>query len=216
MKLIAMHQKALVSVAALAAASSIFAFQAKPFTLKDPKGVNGITFVCDSPLEPIMGSADGIDGSLTFDPANLKASRGTLTLASSSVKTTNANMTEHKMGAEWLNPKEHAAITFEVTGIDEAAKVDDTTYNLKAKGTFTLKGVKEEKTVDIVVKYLPGRLGERNRGAEGDLLTFRTKFSFNRVKFNLGPDFPVLGNNVDVTVAVAAARETGSSSFEAL
>lgn len=211
-----MHRKVLISVGALAAASSIFAFQAKPFSLKDPKGVNGITFVCDAPIEPVMGSADGIDGSLTFDPADPKASRGTLTLAAASVKTTNANMTEHMMGAEWLNPKEHEQISFEVTGIEEATKVDDSTFTLKAKGTFTLKGVKEEKTVDISVKYLPGRLSERNRGAEGDLLTFRTKFSFDRLKFGLGPEFPILGNTVDVTVAVAAARESGSGQFSAL
>jgi polyisoprenoid-binding protein YceI len=210
-----MHRKALLSLAALAVASSIFAFQAKPFSLKDPKGVNAVTFVCDSPVEPIVGSADGIDGSVSFDPADLKASRGTITVAAKSVKVTSAGMTDHLMGAEWLGPKEFEQISFEVKSIEEAKKVDEMTYQLKAKGTFTMKGVTEDKTVDVVVRYLPGRLAERNR-AEGDLLTFRTSFSFDRMKFGMGPDFPGIGKDVEVTVVLAAARPTGAAEFKAL
>ena len=211
-----MHKRTLLltcGTAMLATAATIYATQSNSFSLKDPKGVNAITFVCDSPFEPIMGSANGIDGTINFDPAKPEASTGKLVLEASSIKTTHANMAEHMMGDEWLAPKENPNVTFEITKINEATKTGDNTFLLKATGKFTLKGVSEDKDIEIKVTYSPGRLGERNRGAEGDLLGFRTQFTFDRTKFKVGPDYPVIGKEVQVQVALAAFRPKGGESF---
>ena len=39
------------------------------FDFKDPKGVNNAVFKLDAPLEAINGTANGISGTVTFDPA---------------------------------------------------------------------------------------------------------------------------------------------------
>ena len=54
------------------------------FDFKDPKGVNNAVFKLDAPLEAINGSANGISGTVTFDPANPGATTGKIVVASSS------------------------------------------------------------------------------------------------------------------------------------
>ena len=40
------------------------------FDFTDPKGVNNAVFKLDAPLEAINGSANGIGGTVQFDPAH--------------------------------------------------------------------------------------------------------------------------------------------------
>ena len=58
----------ILTIAATASAAS------DEFDFKDPKGVNAIYFVLDSELEPIMGMATGISGTVTFDPRTRRTS----------------------------------------------------------------------------------------------------------------------------------------------
>ncbi len=55
----------LLSIAACVATASA---AADKFDFKDPKGVNAIYFVLDSELEPIMGMATGISGTVNPGP----------------------------------------------------------------------------------------------------------------------------------------------------
>ena len=40
------------------------------FDFKDPKSVNNVVFKTDAPLESINGTATGVSGTVTFDPAD--------------------------------------------------------------------------------------------------------------------------------------------------
>ena len=65
------------------------------FDFKDPKGVNAIAFHLDSLLEPISGTANGITGSVSFDPSNPAATSGTIVVATPSLTVTNSTMRDH-------------------------------------------------------------------------------------------------------------------------
>ena len=52
------------------------------FDFKDPKGVNNAVFKLDAPLEALNGTATGISGTVSFDPANPAATKGRIVVAS--------------------------------------------------------------------------------------------------------------------------------------
>ena len=81
--------------------------------------------------------------------------------------------------------------------------------HLRQLGDLTLAGVTKEVTAPISASYLPGRLGDRMRGAKGDLLVLRSSFSVNRSEFGIkaGQALEVVGEKVEVRVAIAGARK---------
>ena len=71
----------------------------KAYDFKDPKGVNAIQFTLDSVLEPIVGTAGAVEGTVTFDPADVAATKGAIEVEAASLTVPNAKMTEHLVGA---------------------------------------------------------------------------------------------------------------------
>ena len=61
--------RSLLATALLSAASLATSAIAEPvtFDFADPKGVNGVAFVMDSALEPIVGAVGGIAGTVSYD-----------------------------------------------------------------------------------------------------------------------------------------------------
>ena len=64
------------------------------FNFADPKGVNSISIILDSVLEPIMGIASGISGNVIFDPATKKAMKGKIVVQADKIQMTNQMMTK--------------------------------------------------------------------------------------------------------------------------
>jgi polyisoprenoid-binding protein YceI len=158
------------------------------FDFKDPKGVNAIQFHLDSVLEPISGTASGISGTVTFDPANPAATTGRIVVATDSLTVSNAMMTDHLRGAQWLDAAANPEITFELTKLDNVKTAgNDTTAT--ATGKFTLKGVTKEISVPVKLTYLAGAYGKRLNKPElgGDLLVVRGEFSIIRGEYGIQP-----------------------------
>lgn len=181
--------------------------QAEPLTFdfKDPKGVNNAVFVTDAPLESINGTASGISGTLTIDPANPEKATGKIVVATDSVKVTNPMMQEHLVGKEWLNAKEYPEITFEPVSAANV-KREGEKGTADVTGKFTLKGVTKEITVPVTVHYLPGKLKDRQK-VDGDLLVIRTKFDIKRSDFNIKPgEFTdKVADEINLTLSIAGA-----------
>ena len=84
----------------LALTSAALSVTAAPleFDFKDPKGVNNATFKLDAPLESISGSANGVSGTVKFDPAKPEEVQGKIIVDASTLHVGNPLMLEHLRG----------------------------------------------------------------------------------------------------------------------
>src|SRR3954469_10635139 len=191
---------AVVAVAALTA--SLFAAP-QTFDFKDPKGVNNAIFKTDAVLESINGAANGISGTVTFDPQNPGATKGKIVVAANSLTVPNKMMNGHLFSPMWLDVEKYPEITFDVKELKNVKTTGDTT-TADAGGTFTLHGVSKDLTVPVKLTYLPDKLGQRVPNAKGDLLVVRTNFEIKRTDFKINPGMTdKVSDEVNLTLSIA-------------
>lgn len=161
----------------------------KAYDFKDPKGVNAIQFTLDSVLEPIVGTASAVEGTVTFDPADVAATKGEIEVEASSLKVPNAKMTEHIIGAEWIDAGKHEDISFEFSKLESVKSIGEGKWSAVAAGKFTLKGVSKDVLVPVTLSHLEGAFGKRLNKPElgGDLLVVRGAFTIQRGDFGIQP-----------------------------
>lgn len=193
----------LLSIAALSA-NALAAPQI--FDFKDPKGVNNAVFKLDAPLEAITGSAQGISGTVTFDPGNPAGTKGTIVVAASSLHVSNPMMKEHLHGEQWLDVTRQPEIKFEARELKNVKTTGDAT-TADAVGTLTIKGVAKEVTVPVKLTYLKDRLSQRVPNQKGDLLVIRSNFSVKRSDFGINPKAPQdkVADDIELTLSIAGA-----------
>jgi len=176
------------------------------FDFKDPKGVNNAVFKLDAPLESINGSANGITGTVTFDPANPASTSGKIVVASETLTVPNPLQKEHLHSANWLDTAKYPEITFESKSFANV-KTEANVTTADATGTFTLHGVSKEITVPVKFTYLKGKLGDRVPNLKGDLLVIRANFTINREDFDIqkGQYEDKVSPTIDLSLSVAGA-----------
>ncbi len=162
--------------------------QAAPqtFDFKDPKGVNNAVFKLDAPLESINGSANGISGTVTFDPENPAAVQGKIIVTTASLTVPNPMQNTHMHSATWLDATQFPQITFEAKSLANVKTMESVTTG-DLTGTFTLKGVAKEIITPVKITYLKDKLSARVPNQQGDLLVIRANFTINREEYNIQP-----------------------------
>jgi polyisoprenoid-binding protein YceI len=177
------------------------------FDFKDPKGVNAISFVLDSLLEPIMGVASGIAGTVKFDPADPKATTGRIAVEAASLHTPNKGMTDALLGPDWLDVKNNARIEFTFKKVTEAKTLEPNVFEMTVVGDVACKGVTKETTAVVKATFLPGKLGERTSRQTGDLLILRSTFTIQRSDHQINPGTPatIVAEEIQLRVAIAGA-----------
>ena len=158
------------------------------FNFADPKGVNSISIILDSVLEPIMGIASGISGNVIFDPKKKTAVKGRIVVAADKIQMTNPMMTKILHSEEWLDVEKFPTVEFDFKEIIAKGSRKDMLYEYIIAGNFTCKGITKEIQVPVNVSYLPGKLKARNDKDDGDLLILRSKFNIQRTAFGIQPD----------------------------
>ncbi len=190
-------------LASLALAASLTAAPTS-FDFKDPKGVNAVQFTLDSLLEPIVGTAGGVSGSVSFDPSAPEATAGKIVVAASSLKVANSTMNSHLLSEAWIDAEKHPEVTFELVKLTNV-KTSGTTTSADVTGKFTLKGVTKDVTVPVKLTYLADALEKRTKpGNKGDLLVVRGEFTIERADYGIQPgkNEDKVSKEIKLTIAI--------------
>jgi polyisoprenoid-binding protein YceI len=200
-----MKLKNILTLAALITTASAYAAP-QTFDFKDPKGVNNAVFKLDAPLESINGSANGVTGSVSFDPENPAATTGKIVITTASLTVPNPMMNGHLHSDKWLDAAKFPEITFETKSLANV-KTDGNVTTADATGTFTLHGVAKEITVPIKLTYLKDKLSARLPSLKGDLLVIRANFVINRNDFDImkGQAEDKVSTTIDLSLSIAGA-----------
>jgi len=163
-------------------------------------------FKLDAPLEAINGSASGISGTVTFDPADPAATKGKIVVTASSLHVPNPMMKEHMLGEQWLDVAKNKEITFEAKSLSNVKTTGDNT-TADVTGTLTIKGMAKEVTAPVKLSYLKDKLGMRVPNQKGDLLVIRASFSVKRSDFGINPKAPEdkVSDTIDLTLSIAGS-----------
>ncbi|NOS69307.1 MAG: YceI family protein [Verrucomicrobia bacterium] len=196
----------LIASLLLTAFAGVASAAPQSFDFKDPKGVNNAVFKLDAPLEAINGSANGVSGTVAFDPANPAATKGKIVVAAESLTVPNPMMKEHMHGGQWLDVANNKEIIFEARELKDVKTVGDKT-SANVTGTLTIKGVTKEVTAPVTLTYLKGKLGQRVPKMEGDLLVIRATFIIKRTDYGINPGAPAekVSNEIELTLSIAGA-----------
>jgi polyisoprenoid-binding protein YceI len=190
----------------LAATGLAFTTFAEPikFDFKDPKGVNNVVFKTDAPLESINGTATGVSGMVTFDPADPAATKGKLVVAAESLHVPNATMQKHLQSDMWLDVAKFPDITFEVISVANV-KTEGGKTTADVTGTMTIHGVSHQITVPVKMTYLKDKLKDRFPNLKGDLLVLRTTFTVKRSDYgiNKGNFEDKVSDEIELNLSVA-------------
>jgi len=191
---------------ALAACAATISATAETFDFKDPKGVNNVVFKVDAPLESINGTANGVSGTVTFDPANPGATKGKIVVTTASLTVPNSMMNGHMHGPQWLDAAKFPEITFEVKELKNVKTQGDVT-TADASGTFTLKGVSKDITTPVKLTYLKDKLSQRSPNLKGDLLVVRSTFTIKRGDYGIqaGKNEQSVSDEIELNLAIAGA-----------
>lgn len=174
------------------------------FDFKDPKGVNNVVFKLDAPLESINGTANGISGTVHYDPAAPASLKGRIVLATSSLHVGNPTMKEHMHGKDWMDVAQHPEIVFEAVSAKPAATAGDT-VTADVTGKLTVKGITKEITIPVKLTYLKDRLKDRFPQKQGDLLVLRSTFKIKRSDFgiNAGKAEDKVADEIELNLSLA-------------
>lgn len=198
--------KPFLSLIGLTALTSVALAAPQTFDFKDPKGVNNAVFKLDAPLEAVQGSANGISGSVTFDPASGSCTEGKIVITTASLQVPNPMMNQHLHGNQWMDAAKYPEITFQTKELRNVKVAGDTT-TADAVGTLTIKGVAKEITAPVKLTYLKDKLAQRVPNMKGDLLVLRSNFTIKRSDFGINPGAPQdkVSDDIQLSLSIAGA-----------
>jgi polyisoprenoid-binding protein YceI len=201
-----MMKNVVVSLMGLAALTMVALAAPQTFDFKDPKGVNNAVFKLDAPLEAIQGSANGLTGSVTFDPEAPAATAGKILVSAVSLHVPNPMMKEHLHGSQWMDVAKYSDITFEAKELKNV-KVSGDSTTAEVAGRLTIKGGAKEVTAPVKLTYLKDKLGQRVPNLKGDLLVLRSTFTIKRSDFGINPAAPKdkVSDEIEISLSVAGA-----------
>ncbi len=130
------------------------------------------------------GEFKGLKGTISFDAANLKNSKFTVSIDVATINTGNGMKNTHAVSEKWLDAQKFPLISF------TSKEITKTSTGFEAKGTLDMHGVQKEITLPFTF--------ENN--------VFKGGFSVNRMDYNINTAEPNHGSQVmkvDIVVPVS-------------
>jgi polyisoprenoid-binding protein YceI len=199
------HKGKLAWALILSVTSGVLSADSIKFDFRDSKKVNNVVFLMDAPLESINGTATGVSGTVSFDPAKPAATTGKIVLATSSLHVDNPLMKKHMLDEGWMHVSKFPTIEFVAVKMTNV-KTSGTTIIATIAGKLTVKGVTKKVSVPVRLTYLKGMLIKRNR-VPGDLLVLRCDFTIKRSDYgiNAGNNEEKVSDEIELKLRVAGA-----------
>jgi len=144
------------------------------------------TFKSDAPLETFVGNtaAEGVDGTLTLDPARPQIATGSVKVDMNLVKTGIDKRDADMRSKSYLDTEVEANrwVTFEVTGVEIAGPLEPgRAVPAKVKGMLTVKQKPVERVADATVTWIkltPEEVEAQKRfGFTADNIKVRARFA---------------------------------------
>lgn len=173
---------------------------AQTVKLNDKIRANTFEWLSEAPMETIKGSAPGVTGTLTVDPADLTKTRGMITVPVAGMKTGNAIRDGHLAGEDWLDAKKFPNITFAIEKVSKC-RIDGEKATCTIDGTFTCHGVGKKLSTTAEITWMKGS-AKTARKAPGDWVKVKTKFDLKLGDFRVKGKSGVVGNKVGDTIKV--------------
>jgi polyisoprenoid-binding protein YceI len=149
------------------------------------KNYSRATFKSDAPLETFVGNtaAEGIDGTLTVDPARPHEAKGTVKVDMNTVKTGIEKRDADMRGKPYLETENDANrwVTFEIKSVEISGPLEPgKTLPAKVRGILTVKQKPVERVADATVTYIkltPEQVEAQKRfGFTAENIKVRAKF----------------------------------------
>jgi len=184
--------------------------QSRTFRIRNDGG-SRIQFISDAPLETITGVSSHVTGSITVDPGNVSATRGTTRVRVASIRTGVDLRDEHLRSPNWLNAGRWPDATFEITGVSGASSLTpNQVARVRITGRFMIHGVTHDVTANARVRYIPLTDEMRANHIDGDVIRAQASFRLRLTDFNISVPLPVrlkVANEIRVNVTIRAIAE---------
>lgn len=190
--------------------TAVVAFGATAADYKiDPAHSSANFSVTHMGLSKVRGAFGNVQGTVSYDPANLAATKVEATIDVTTVNTNDAKRDGHLKSADFFEVEKFPTMKFVST------KVEKTGSGLKATGDLTMKGVTKQVVLNIEgptdeIKDMRGML---RRAAAASTRLNRKEFgiTFNRV---LDTGGLMISDEVDVTLDIQFAAPATTASMK--
>jgi polyisoprenoid-binding protein YceI len=156
----------------------------KSFNFEDKYGRNQASFFSTTPLEDITGISNAVKGKITFNVADVKSLKGSISIPVASLKTGIDLRDEHLRSDNWLDAEGYPEITFLIKKVGDVKVLADNKLEAKVTGDFTAHGVTKEVVTIVTMTYLDESEQTKQR-APGDLLGVQATFNIVLSDYNV-------------------------------
>jgi polyisoprenoid-binding protein YceI len=143
----------------------------------------------------VYGMFTSMKGTVVVDEANPARSSINIEVDANSVYTHNEQRDKHLRSPDFFNTRQFPTITFKST---QVRRINANT--VQVRGDLTMRGVTRPITANVT---LTGK-GKNPQGK--DIIGFETTFTIRRSEFGIRYGLPGLGDEVQVTLSIEAAR----------